>query len=91
MSRQTTEWPQMPAAYAFPRSSKPSRPAAKPRRGCLWRKHTILREFVYGGPSLSKKNKLGKQSARFWAAPAQAFRSLRRIWHPNGVKRAAAL
>jgi|GEM_PF-4377979 len=135
MSRQTTEWPQMPAAYAFPRSSKLSGEEAEkqralveaavsrgtltqvqerlvlgtllgdghitpggsyvvshgwPQREYLWHKHTILREFVYGRPSLSKKNKLGKRSVRFWTASAPAFRSLRRIWYPDGVKRVTA-
>jgi len=52
----------------------------------LWLKSRVLSEFVHGRPSLSRKNKLGKRSVRFWTAVAPVFRSLRTLCYPRGEK-----
>lgn len=53
----------------------------------LWTKYTVLSEFVYGQPSMSKKNKLGYESVRCWTAVVPELRCLRNLcYDPHGTK-----
>jgi hypothetical protein len=51
-----------------------------------WTKYTFLSEYVRGQPSISKKNKQGYKSIRFWTAKTPTFASLRAMCYPGGIK-----
>ncbi|TMJ00968.1 MAG: hypothetical protein E6G97_18725 [Alphaproteobacteria bacterium] len=52
----------------------------------LWTKYICLSELVVGVPSLSKKNKLGHRSVRFWTVVTSELKYWRELCYPGGVK-----